>query len=519
MKSIFYLFAILITTGINAQSNYTATVMNNSNGDVVQLEKLPWDQSKLVQVKRIYDPSSNTNNFTLEEVSTGVNNPISIPLSLGIKSKPTFVDDGMLFSGKTSSDGIECLFYDGVSTTVFDLNPGVGDSEPVVYFLQDRIFLIAHDGIARQLYEFDKVTHVVTKITNGTTYVKRVCAVWGESIYYQTRAYNSVTAGFDYVLMKVSLGGSVASYSSIRSISVTTNPINQVLWRSPQLKWGKLYLTEDTYSPLPWELSDLSIISIDENDQIVTVHEDLQTYGGYSNLFEWEDALWSYGSSTTQLYKSTDGVSFSQEVDAGVNEFTDHHISENNKLYFNLHDTVAEIDEIVVFYGSLQTLHSGEDLNFLLEENNILYLSDSKDIYFSSIVLMHTNYDITEEVDVALGSHPLPQDASVMFDNEFTFLFKYNQTNIDVLKLTGSPQAGLPVISKDLLIYPNPVEATGVLTIDSEVEGEFQIYASDNRIVANGSCQMGVNKVEISSLRSGMYFLAFNGMIHQIIII
>lgn len=522
MKSFLLFSTFLITLAIHAQSNYTSTVMDNPDGAAKMLTILPWDQSKLVQVNQVYDPNSSSNNFSLNEVSSGVSIPISIPSCSEMKSIPTVLNDGILFSGETATEGSECMFFDGVNTTVFDLNLGAGDSYTVVYPLQNRIFLTAYDGNATQLYEFDQVTHVITKITNGAISTFRVCAVWNDAIYYSIVEYNSVTNENEFILMKAVASGSVFSFSTIRSISVPSFPLTLIFWNDPQIKWGKLFLTEDVSSPATQSLPDLRVISLDQNNQTLEVHVDLQSDGNVSKLFEWDNALWTYagggGSAfSSELYKSSDGISFNQDLSLSTKSFRDHHIGENNKLYFKLRNG-SGLDEIATHYGSLQTLHIGEQLNFLQEENNVLYLSDKKFNDSSAIVLIHTNYDLSEEVKIAPGSFHSTPNASVVFENEFTFLFKYSQTDIDAIKLTGSPQAGLNALSNELLIYPNPVGVGGKFTVESEVEGEFQIYTSDSRVVVAGIWQKGVNEINSSSLRSGVYFVSFLGSVHRMVI-
>lgn len=517
MKTLFYIFSIFFVAGSFAQSNYYQTVMDNSDGDAAYLEKSPWNQAKLIQITEVFDQNSNHLFYNLFEVSAGVSSQISIPSCSEILSKPTFLDDGILVTGETSS-GVECMFFDGISTTVFDLNSGIGDSDPSVHVLENRVFIIANDGGYDQLYEFDKITHTLTSITYGASSVFAVCAIWGDVLYFSTKDFNSMTSEFEFKLISVDFSGSLPSSSIIREISLPMNPLKEVYWDSPQIKWGKLYLTEDIYSLVPAAATDLKIISIDQNNQVIEVHQDSELTDRVSELFEWDDALWTYGGSASELYKSTDGISFSQDMDFGSKSIKDHHVSENEKFYLIMNTASASVEETSRYNGSIQTLGTGKSFTFLREGNDVVYLSDWDFSDSSSIISLHTNYDVMDVIKIAYASFPVKAQATIMFENEFNFLFRFGQADEDILKLTGSPSAGIDETQIDLSVHPNPINSGNNLIIRSNTDGHAVLTCSDGRLMKQ--FEIGVGDTQLSSdfLSPGVYFISFQNRTQRVVV-
>ncbi|MFK7786524.1 MAG: T9SS type A sorting domain-containing protein [Crocinitomicaceae bacterium] len=517
MKSLLYFFALILSSGIYAQSNYYQTVMDNSDGDAIYLEKSPWDQSKLIQITRVFDQNSNSLVYDLFEVSSSVSSPVVVPSCSVITDKPTVLDDGMLITGETSS-GVQCMFFDGISTTVYDLNLGTGNNNPTVHVLEDRIFIIASNFGTEQLYEFDKVAHTVQSLTYGTSSVFEVCAIWDDALFFSTRDYNSTTSQFDYSLIKLDVSGSFPSSSIIRTISVDMNPAKRVHWSFPQIKWGKLYLTEDILSAVSSAASDLRIISIDQNDQVDEVHQDLQADNIISQLFEWDDALWTYGGNRTQLFKSTDGVSFSQELDLGSKSISDHHISENNKFYLIMNTASASVDEISAYDGTVQTIGTGKILRFLREDNDVVYLSDHNIPDSTSIVLLNTNYDVLDVIKIAYAPFPIRAEATIMFENEFNFIMIFGQADADILKLTGSPSAGADELEIEMSTFPNPINAGDVLEMRALRDGEVELMSTSGNVLKRLEIINGEAHLDTSFLSSGVYFISFGNHTQRIVV-
>lgn len=519
MKKFFYLFILLVSSGLHAQSNFVSTVMDNTNGEFTFLHELPWDQSQLVQIEReVVQLPEYHSIYHLETISNGVSTPFYIPSCADISTEPVFLDDGILATGTTPSNGKECVFFDGVYVIEFDLNLGSGDSNPYLRLVDDRVFIFANDGNTRQLYEYDKAAHTVTKITDSPIDVKNVCATWGTDIFYSTEFVNTPSSQTEYILHKASLINGVYLSYVVHMVNVPFGSLRYLFWEYGHVKFGKLFLSQEDFSYANGVLSNLKIISIDQNDQVEIVQEIVPTEDDGLRLFEWNNDLWSYVSYSNELYKSTDGVSFSLDVDSGLKKIANHYITGNNKLFLKLYDPVMQTHEIAAHYGTIQTIYAGDHLDILMEDNEILYLSDWNWSDSNSIVLIHTAFDGVENIHIGDGNHPPIRNASLMHNGEFTFLFTYGVNDVDVLKLTGSPNAGLNDSQIELSISPNPIGSGNLLTILSKKVGKAKLVNASGRILKQFNIEIGENQLNTSFLSQGVYFLSFMNRTQRIVV-
>jgi hypothetical protein len=71
-----------------------------------------------------------------------------------------------------------------------------------------------------------------------------------------------------------------------------------------------------------------------------------------------------------------------------------------------------------------------------------------------------------------------------------------------ILRLSQSAGNGM-------LVYPNP--ATNTINIQAIAAGSMVIYAADGKLVKTVTIQAGVNMVDVSELRPGVYYGVMNG--------
>jgi len=519
MKAIVYLFAMLFSTGAFAQSNFYTTVMDNSYGEYLSLYELPWDQSQLVQVKSEYVPLPQAHSvYSFETISNGLTTPFYIPFCADISSPPLFLNNGILATGTTPLNGVECVFFDGTNVLEFDLNQGAGDSDPLISQLGERAFVLANDGNVKQLYEFDKINHTMTKITNSPIDVNAVCAIWGDDVYYSTVFVNTTLNQTEYALSKASFQNGSFTYSEVQSVAIPIIVDRFVHWGSPVVKWDKLFITQSNQSSVSGVLSDIEVLSIDENEQVELVHQMAQTEFDYVKLFEWDDALWTYVQGLNQLFVCRDGASFGLDTDTGLKTLSNHYVTDNYKLYLDLSIPQSENHEIVALNGMLQTIYTGVHMHILMEDNDIVYLSDWKWYDSSSIVLIHTAFDGFEKIYIDQAAHSPVANASLIHNGEFTFLFAHDFADIDVLKLTGSPSANIEEQEVSIGVFPNPISQGHAIFVESENGGVAQILSSDGKLVKSFEIVPGVNEIETSSINSGVYILLFENRAHRVVV-
>jgi hypothetical protein len=493
--------------------------MDNPYGEYQFLYELPWNQSQLIQVKKEVVPSPQYHSiYTFETISNGLSSPYYIPFCTDVSAEPFFLDDGVLVAGTTPLNGVECVFYNGTNVVEFDLNLGSGDSDPIISAVGEQVFVIANEGNVRQLYEFDKINHTLTKITNSPIDIDNVCAGWGDDIYYSTIFENTAFSQNEYSLIKASLNNGAYSYSTIETLAIPFGVERYAYWDSPLVKWNKLFLVQGSYSFVNAVLSDLKVISIDDNDQVEVVHQVAQTDKDFIKLFEWDDALWTYVQSSNELYVCRDAVSFALDIDSGTKLISDQHITSNDKLFLDLYIPSTDDNDIAAHYGTLQTSYSGKHIHFLTEENEILYLSDWKWHDSSSIVLIHTAFDGVEKVYIDQADHSPVQNSSLVHNGEFTFLFAYEFADVDVLKLTGSPSAGIDEPEVEMSIYLNPINLGDALTMRALRDGEVQLISTSGNVLKQFELTNGVTHISTSSLNPGVYFISFLNQTRRVVV-
>lgn len=517
MKSILFFFALTLCQGVYSQSNYVSTFLVNPEINATHLVKLPWDETRLYQIT--VDTQTGFYIYTIDDVSNGTVDPVTIPLCSDIRAEPTFLNDGILLSAITSY-GLELVYFDGVNSTIFDLNQGTDGSDADVFEVNHHIFVLAFDGNYRQLYEFNKITHTITKITTDAISVRHVCAELGDAVYYSTYNHNAPNLSDEYELLKATPNGGSYSFSTIQAISVPTDNMRDLQWRSAVNKWNVIYFSIVNVHMADIALSStIGVIAVDPNDQVSTINLTLPTNSGEFHLVDGAGALWIYSSDHDFLYNSTDGVTFNSETIPTNITLIEHYVTDNDQLYFKSNHPMGE--ELFRYENGLQSKHVGEDLHLLLNENDMLYIYDYSQNDSSSIVLVYAGFDIVEEVFVNVSFHSPYGNSAVIYNGLFTFLFTNGLTFFgqnDIFQLTGSPQAGVDELSVELNIYPNPVSAGEAIFIETTIDGVGEIVTADGRVVSQLDLNKGTNVIETSSFTAGVYFISVMNRTHRIVV-
>ena len=148
----------------------------------------------------------------------------------------------------------------------------------------------------------------------------------------------------------------------------------------------------------------------------------------------------------------------------------------------------------------------------------MVYFSDWIWYDSSSIVLIHTAFDVVEDIYIDQADHSPVHNASLVHNGEFTFLFSYAFADIDVLKLTGSPSAGVNELSIDFSAYPNPLSSGESLFLRTDIDGVGEILTADGKVIKQLNLSHGTNVIETSSLSRGVYFVSSMNHTHRIVV-
>lgn len=518
MKTVILLLIVLFAANNSfAQSNYVSTFLDNPDPGAATIFKSPWDENVLYQAARVV--STNTNIYEVSDVSNGSPTPVAFPLCSELMATPTVVADGFLLSAITSF-GVEFVYFDGNNSTVFDLNVGASGSDPYIFKMDDRVFIFAFDGSYQQLFEFDKITHTVTKVSTDAISVFSVCASWGSDIFYKTKAVNTVTGEDEYSLVKATPSGNGFMTSILKTITIPTDPNRGIYWLHPVVKWGKLYLSESNTNTSFGQGIELRILSIDASDQIVIEHEELQSNTSAFVLLDWNGSLTAYSKGAGTVLNSVDGSIYTVENTVPVDEdIVEHYITENDLLYFKLFD-LNGINKIYKYENGFLLKHTGEHLHLLLEDSEVLYFSDYRMVDSSSLVLLYTGIDVVDEVNVIVGSHSPVKDAALMFNGFFTFLHSNGGVieHNNIMQLVASPQAGVEENSIEMSIYPNPINGGGVLTIRALRDGEVELINTSGSVLKRFDIENGLARLNTSLLSPGVYFVSFMDHTQRIVV-
>ena len=111
-------------------------------------------------------------------------------------------------------------------------------------------------------------------------------------------------------------------------------------------------------------------------------------------------------------------------------------------------------------------------------------------------------------VVVRMGDNPDEDLVPTAFANE---MFE----RITNLSCTNSTTA---IPKSNWNIYPNPIESSGILSIECNQSGIFQLYSITGELLFEKAIQLGLNSLEIQNLQAGIYLTRINGMVKKLII-
>ena len=65
------------------------------------------------------------------------------------------------------------------------------------------------------------------------------------------------------------------------------------------------------------------------------------------------------------------------------------------------------------------------------------------------------------------------------------------------------------------VLYPNPAEY--YITIESIKDAEVKIYSVNGQMLSQQNISEGINKIDLSNLNSGMYFISVNDTMVKVV--
>lgn len=93
-------------------------------------------------------------------------------------------------------------------------------------------------------------------------------------------------------------------------------------------------------------------------------------------------------------------------------------------------------------------------------------------------------------------------------------VYTYSATNTSLFigNMMGGVQILAPLQEKTFFeVYPNPLNTTQSLTIETASEGGLQLYSSTGQALQHYALTRGINKLSLPMLQAGVYLLRFSG--------
>ena len=510
------LFIVLLAFGSSAQGpNHTVRAINNSDAPI-ELQVLPWDSTQLIQVNRMYNSQTLEFEYWMDNVTSGTPVSFYVPLVSQLSGIPIFTENGILAAGVGLTGGMELHYFDGATVTSFDLLPGPDDSDPRLTNFGGDIFVIATDTLnTRLLYKFDESTLGLTQISSSIqgTNVTSVAGVINDTIYY-TIEFDTPTDRM-YQLLKAHWNGNNYVSNVNRAAGVPINSEYFYYWSSLIRKWDRVFMTESKLSTDFQDTIEHSVVIEGVGGyQPYTVPNILNGNQYNYRLFEFQDKIYAYlpGFDTLRSYSQyISGFPVGLEVDfISQNEaFLEHYVSENDQLYFKKM-SIGNTNEVALYSGgTMQPLFTGNDLHFLMENDGIAYLSDNLvPVDSNKVILLNTNGNFYEVKKIEVGEHSPVNNASLIYEDKFTFLFT-TAGNSHVYQLnTDLDLLGLPEPSQvQLSLYPNPVYSGQTLNVSSDQELQGVIMNCLGQEVMPVELKSGESAIDIGDLSTGVYML------------
>jgi len=517
MKKTTTLFAFLITLSASAQS--VDFYYDGPDANVYNLLEYPSDPTRLLQATWVTNPAPTPSGYVIEEITNGTLNTLSFPLCNQITLAPHEVSGGFLMPGNTTNLGNEVFFFDGTNTYTYDINPGALGSDMLSFnTVEGETYFSANNGSQYQAFRFVNAS-TVEQLTNETEPVISVCAKWGDTLYYNVQGFNPVTSNPVFKLKKAMWNGVDYDYAQIRELEVPSGG-TQVSWRDPVIKWGKLFLTESVIDWSSTQSTPRRVISVDSNSQVIEYFELYKLGFSKLELFEWNNKLYSYLNGESDLYSTLDGLSFPVESTVSGGNLVDDKVVDGN-FYLSVSKNNGTFD-FVNYDGSFTPLFNGPGyLKFREDNDGLFYLAQSPDVNGSAVVYyVNTATDEFNSVQVGDGNILPFDNASIIFENQFTFLFQNlspTDNSTDVLQLSNILALEEAALETGT-IYPNPITNKEMLHVKSDRSDSYLLYNSHGMKIQSGRLVIGENPIELNNLEAGVYFFVTEKSVEKLMI-
>ncbi|NRA12547.1 MAG: T9SS type A sorting domain-containing protein [Crocinitomicaceae bacterium] len=391
--------------------------------------------------------------------------------------------------------------------------------------LTEFSFVLAYDG-GRQIfsysdsppYGFIKITEEVEEIVDvvGVSYS---CGPY-QIIYYQTKSFEQGAGNLIHKLKRIKKGG---QSSAEEIFSIVDDGVYDVLWSNLAYKFNQLYVSEDHIRKDGSGMTTSKIVAASDGFVLTNglsvgtvLHQEPLTSYSERNFFNSGNELLSYVVGSGVLLSSNDGLVFSPDLSVSGGQIKEHIIIENGAVFLlrTLDDGTEEIINYTL--GTTQD-YIGDEIEYLAENGEWVYFSDARDEDYQNIIMVNSATGQQEVFEMEVGKKIVGDNQAVIHDNYLTFLVYEDYMGTDLVRLNVSPNLVLGE-EAGFVAYPNPIQISDQLVVESNTAGEYQITSLDGAHVQSGFVVKGSNNVYLKMVESGVYLFQFEGTTQRVVV-
>jgi hypothetical protein len=529
MRKYFTFFAFIFAF-INAMSQDVITKMYDFDStSATQLFPFPNESDAILSVHSRYSPQDPIYPYYFDFIKlvNGDQFPVQLNEITKIISLPVAYNGKIVFAAKTTNMGEELGIFNGTNVEIIDLNLGANSSEPRLFMKDEKLMIIANDGVRKQLYELTsnfqilKITHETTQDVTGFLSFK------GSDYYYITHDTipneESNVQVIDVITNTVSSLGVVYYNYELKSIDYADKVFFYTVYRNSSAPWNTVFYDDD--------MCYAFIYKIDSNNQLTTIYNDSAAYMiSPSDFMISSNQLLFYRLNAQKILRlSQNEDSFEIALNLSQVLFIYGHVSKNGKahLILSTFGSFFSIYELVNMNQGIDHLFSAHyHLHYLTEKDNFRYYVtvEEVDTLYGNLIkfdLLTNNYTIYPITNYLV--HPpyfhVHHDGAVWINDQLYFIYGNQDPvdNYDVYTFGSSLHVDELSLNKTK-VYPNPTDL-GYFQFVSEKESELIIKSLDGKVVQELQIHEGVNFIDVSNLIPGTYIVQTEGDLRKVVIL
>jgi ELWxxDGT repeat protein len=506
------ILAAIAVSSHQANAQTATKIYDHDALNLTQIFNMPYDETRMM-VTSGFDGFATENKYYEFDEQNQQLTEITFAGVDTIRNLPVTHENKIFFTADIPGAGRELVSYDGTTTQIFDIRPGLTGSYPKAITFENELYVTAIDlNGGRQLYKYEGGTSLLQisdELIGGG--VEQFLGSRGDEYFYV-----SINPPFRSIKRSVDFNSSGVFTHNI----VTPITLNEIIQDVAMLN-GEIHLVSTFYN-----LVDAShrVDRIDLMGNISTNYSEVAGAYSSAHLFTHDDKLFYYRTdpgNTELLDLTAFGTPIlNTTLNAPIDNYIAGHVLQNGQMYLYGENFIVNASAGFYWLGNNQEGRIQSTLAYQTDGAFYLYEIDDAG-QTSGIIEVDTyatlftmpppfiRYDVSTEGASMYMNHPM-----VMHDGYLTFIFANNENTLstDIYRFDSQllGQSELTLESFDL--FPNPVSVNGVLHSDQFEQGEYQIVNALGKTVLNGTIQSTNSGIPVNALPAGIYLLQFGDL-------